>query len=43
MPALSNLKSSQTRAKNALAKEETEATELLQREWSEGDAFNENY
>ena len=38
MPALSNLKSSRIGAKNALAKEETEATELLQRDWSDGDA-----
>ena len=34
MPALSTLKSNQTRAKNALAKEEQEANELLQQELS---------
>ena len=38
MPALSNLKSSRTRAKNALTKEEIEVTELLQREWNDGGA-----
>ena len=33
MPALSTLKSNQTWAKNALAKEEGEANELLQQDW----------
>ena len=35
MPALSMLKSNQTRAKNALAREEGEANELLQQDWSD--------
>ena len=35
MPALSTLKSNQTRAKNALSREESEANELLQQDWSD--------
>ena len=35
MPALSTLKSNRTRAKNALAREEGEANELLQQDWSD--------
>ena len=35
MPALSTLKSNQTRARNALAKEEQEANELLQQDMSQ--------
>lgn len=34
MPAMSTLKSNRTRAKNALAREEADANELLQREWA---------
>ena len=34
MPALSTLKSNRTRARNALAREEQEANELLQQELS---------
>ena len=37
MPATSALKSNRTRAKNALVREDTEANELLLRDWSRGE------
>ena len=36
MPTLSTLKSKQTQPKNALAKEEGEANELLKQDWTDG-------
>ena len=38
MPATNTLKSNRTRANNALVRKETEATQLLQKDWHDGEA-----